>query len=104
MDSDVPVKGCRSCGTHGGVTMDALCAHHALLLKQINEAPEPLRAYIHHMETNADPAGDKWRMAGLEENAKALTALIEEQQQQIDYVSNLLRMQAHHAWWSRYVE
>ncbi len=48
-----------------------------LLAAEINELPERVRQYIHDLETNADPAGDKWRILALEQNVSGLTAEIE---------------------------
>lgn len=44
-----------------------------LLAAEINALPQRVRDYIHHLETDADPAGDKWRLAAAEENLAALT-------------------------------
>jgi hypothetical protein len=46
-----------------------------LLAAEINALPQRVRDYIHHLETDADPAGDKWRLAAAEENLAALTTL-----------------------------
>lgn len=43
----------------------------------INALPAPLRRYVHDLETNADPAGDKIRLLILEENNIALIARVE---------------------------
>lgn len=45
-----------------------------LLAAEINALPARVRAYIHHLESDADPAGDKWRLAYLEETNAALKA------------------------------
>ena len=37
----------------------------AELTKQINELPEMLRQYVHDLEADADPAGDKMRIVCL---------------------------------------
>lgn len=44
-----------------------------LLAAEINALPQRVRDYIHHLETDADPAGDKWRLAAAEENLAALS-------------------------------
>ena len=51
-----------------------------LLAAEINALPKRVRDYIHHLETDADPAGDKWRLAAAEENVAALTALLSKRQ------------------------
>lgn len=48
----------------------------ALLASEINALPERVRRYIHDLETNADPAGDKWRILALEETVIGLQAEI----------------------------
>jgi hypothetical protein len=40
--------------------------------EQINSLPEPLRKYIHHLETRSDPAGDVARIWSLEEQVDEL--------------------------------
>jgi hypothetical protein len=42
--------------------------------ENINALPEPLRAYVHDLETRADPAGDIQRIASLTEQRDALVA------------------------------
>lgn len=44
---------------------------NALLIKQINEAPEPLRSHIHDITTRCDPSGDMQRIRFLEETVEA---------------------------------
>ncbi len=51
---------------------DPTSAAHATLVAQINALPRPLRQYVHDLETDADPAGDKMRLLCLEENAVGL--------------------------------
>lgn len=43
----------------------------------INALPAPLRRYVHDLETNADPAGDKLQLLILEENTTALIRKIQ---------------------------
>jgi hypothetical protein len=43
------------------------------LSAEINALPERVRQYIHDLETDADPAGDKWRILALEQNVTGLT-------------------------------
>jgi len=44
-----------------------------LLSAEIKALPDHVRQYIHDLETNADPAGDKWRILALEQNVAGLT-------------------------------
>lgn len=60
---------------------------------EINALPERMRQYVHYLETNADPAGDKWRLlqqtweiAGLKEELRVLRKIRKRQ-------SNRLHMQ-----------
>lgn len=48
-----------------------------LLAAEINALPERVRRWIHILESNADPAGDKWRLLAAEQNIAGLTAEIE---------------------------
>ena len=56
----------------------------AELTKQINELPEMLRQYVHDLEADADPAGDKMRIVCLEENMAGLTDEIDRQRAEIE--------------------
>lgn len=56
----------------------------AELTKQINDLPEMLRQYVHDLEADADPAGDKMRIVCLEENMAGLTDEIDRQRAEID--------------------
>lgn len=49
-----------------------------LLADEINALPPRVRAYIHDLETRADPAGDLWALHGCRENLAAVTKLLEE--------------------------
>lgn len=42
----------------------------------INALPDPIRRYIHHLETRADPAGDTLRIYELETMVRGLEAMI----------------------------
>lgn len=57
-----------------------------LLAAEINALPQRVRDFIHHLETDADPAGDKWRLAAAEENVAGLTKVIEEMQEENRYL------------------
>lgn len=48
------------------------------LVAQIDAAPEPLRSYIQKLDTNADPAGDKFRLQLAEENVAILLIRVRE--------------------------
>ena len=56
----------------------------AELTKQINDLPEMLRQYVHDLEADADPAGDKMRIVCLEENMAGLTDEIDRQRAEIE--------------------
>ena len=62
---------------------EALTSNHDALVAQINALPEPLRQYVHDLETNADPAGEKMRLLQLEENVAGLTAEVERKTDEI---------------------
>ena len=49
-----------------------------ILTDQINEAPEPLRNYVHTLETDADPSGNIRRALWAEIENAALLHKIEE--------------------------
>jgi hypothetical protein len=55
-----------------------------LLLEQINNAPEPLRSDIHHMEMEADPAGTLRDLWDCRLNQRALIVLLQEAWAQIE--------------------
>lgn len=42
------------------------------VVRQINASPRELREYVKDLETRADPAGDLWRIAALEERCEIL--------------------------------
>ena len=56
----------------------------AELTKQINDLPEMLRQYVHDLEADADPAGDKMRIVCLEENMAGLTDEIDRQRAEVE--------------------
>ena len=47
------------------------------LASEINALPERMRKYVHELETDCDPAGEKARIICLEENVAGLTAELE---------------------------
>ncbi len=47
------------------------------LASEINALPERMRKYVHDLETDCDPAGEKARIICLEENVAGLSAEIE---------------------------
>jgi len=49
---------------------------------EIDSLPENVRAYIHQLETRADPAGDVQRIAALEQQVKGLTARLASEKRQ----------------------
>jgi len=49
--------------------------------ENINALPEPIRIYLHDLETICDPAGMVQEIALLKENIKALQKLLEEEKQ-----------------------
>jgi hypothetical protein len=50
-------------------------------VEHINALPEPLRRYVHDLETRADPAGDVATLAIQRETIAALERLLEEARQ-----------------------
>jgi len=51
--------------------------------EHINALPQPLRDYIHDLETRADPAGDVAQIAFLKETVDALVIRVRELEQEI---------------------
>jgi hypothetical protein len=55
-----------------------------VLVEQINAAPEPLRSYIHHIETDTDPAGTLRALWDATLTQRALIVLLQEAWAQIE--------------------
>ncbi len=58
------------------------------LTEQINSAPEPLKGYIHDVETMYDPAGFQQERICLRETVKALETLVVELKQDLEQSQN----------------
>lgn len=56
----------------------------------VNALPEPLRRYVHDLETRCDPAGDVQTMAQLRDEKYALTKLVEELETELARRTNIL--------------
>jgi hypothetical protein len=56
---------------------------HPLLSEQINGAPEPLRTYVHELETHVDPTGTVQEVVARRENQRALEVLLEESRAEV---------------------
>jgi hypothetical protein len=63
----------------------------AVLASEINALPPKLRAYVHDLETRADPAYDVRRAFVAEENAAAMAKRVEELEAAISRVRGLTR-------------
>ena len=55
-----------------------------VLAAEINALPPRIRQYVHYLETNADPAGDKARLLCLTENNAGLAAEVERLRGELD--------------------
>lgn len=79
----MPSEFCRYCGAGIGAlrrigegTCPKCDPQPKLLAAEINALPKRVRDFIHHLETDADPAGDKWRLAAAEENVAGLAEML----------------------------
>ena len=73
-----------------------LCDRHTTcerspLAEEINELPERLRSWIHHLETDADPAGTLRENFVLREAAAALGAKVEKAEARLDRLADIAR-------------
>src|ERR1043165_9118171 len=55
--------------------------------QHINALPEPVRRYIHDLETRADPAGDVAELALLKENNRALWKRVQELEAEVKHLT-----------------